>query len=139
MCSNIMGGAFDIRHAKYWSHDLEGAYLHRPIVLPLWSWGLLMEYPQDHFTLDALDGKRGGKKDEVVDGDIYYYDVIFLSWVSKHEGEGLQSAPGSFLFMEVCQTTMEDLFMDPCVFLLQTYGEILVCATQYLHALTISW
>ena len=79
MCSSIMGDAFDILHVKDWSHELEGAYLHRPIALPLWSWGLLMEYPQDHFTLDALDGRRGGKEDEVVYGDIYYYDVLFLS------------------------------------------------------------
>ena len=44
-----------------------------------------MEYPQDHFTLDALDGKKGGKEDEVVDEDIYYYDEPFLSWfISLH-------------------------------------------------------
>ena len=71
MCSSIMGDAFDILHVKYWSHELEGAYLHRPTALPLWSWGLLMEYQQDHFTLDALDEQRGGKEDEVVDEDIY--------------------------------------------------------------------
>ena len=61
------------------------------------------------------------RKDEVVDGDIYYYDVLFLSWVSKHEGEGLQAALGSFLFMKVRQTTMEDPFMDPCIFLLNIW------------------
>ena len=59
--SKIMGDAFDILHVKDWSHELEGAYLHRPTTLPLWSWGLLMEYPQDHFTLHALDGQRRGK------------------------------------------------------------------------------
>ena len=88
-----------------------------------------MEYPQDHFTLDALDGKRGGKEDEVVYWDIYYYDVLFFSWVSEHEGEDLQATLGPFLFKGVCQNTMEDPFMDPCVFLLPTYGESFVDAT----------
>ena len=34
---SIMGDDFDILHVKDWSHELEGAYLHRPTVFPLWS------------------------------------------------------------------------------------------------------
>ena len=108
-------------------------------MLPLWTLDLLMEYPQDHFIFDALYGKRGGEEDEVVDGDIYYCDVLFLSWVSKHEGEDLQAALGSFLFIEVYQTIMEVPFMDPYIFLLPTYGESFVFAIQNLHARTIPW
>ena len=74
-----MGDAFDILHVKYWSYVLMGAYLHRPTALSLWSWDLLMEYSQDHFSFNALGEKRGGEEDEVVDGDIYYCDVIFLT------------------------------------------------------------
>ena len=35
MCRSIMGDAFDILHVKYWSHELGGAYLQRPTMLPL--------------------------------------------------------------------------------------------------------
>ena len=72
ICSSIMGDAFDILHVKYWSYVLMGAYLHRPIALSLWSWDLLMEYSQDHFSFNALGEKRGGEEGGVVDGDIYY-------------------------------------------------------------------
>ena len=56
-----------------------GAYFHSPTTLSLWSWGLLMDYSQDHFSFDALGEKRGGEEDEVVDGDIYYCGVLFLT------------------------------------------------------------
>jgi len=45
MCNIIMGDIFDKEHAKKWSYELTGAYLHRPIVLSLWSIELLMECP----------------------------------------------------------------------------------------------
>ena len=79
ICSNIMGDAFDILHVKDWSYELMGAYFHRPIALSLWSWDLLMEYSQDHFSFDALGEQRGGEEDDVVDGDIYYCDVLLLT------------------------------------------------------------
>ena len=41
----------------------------------------------------------------------YYRDVIFLTWISKHKKGDLDAAYDSFLFMGVCHTTMEDLFM----------------------------
>ena len=75
--SSIVGDVFDNGHVKEWSYELAGAYLHRPIVLSLWSLGLLMECPQDHFKFDALGGQGGGENDEVVDGDIYYCDIFF--------------------------------------------------------------
>ena len=82
-----------------------------------------MECPQDHFTSDALGGQGAGKDDRVVDGDIYYGDMFFLTWASKHEKEDLHAAHSSFLFMDAYQTTMEDSFMDPCVILLPAYGK----------------
>ena len=77
-----------------------------------------------------------------MDGDIYYCDIFFLTWISKHEKEGFHATLGSFLFMGVCQTPMEELFMDPCISLLPVHGEnfffaFIDCLTQYLHTLTI--
>ena len=72
-----------------------------------------MECSWDHFTYDALGGQGGGESDQVVDGNIYYIDMIFLTWISKHKKEGIHRAHCSFIFMGVCHTTMEDLFMDP--------------------------
>ena len=102
-----------------------------------------MECPQDHFPIDALGGQGGGESDEVVDGNIYYCDMFFLTWISKHKKEDPHAAHGSFLFMGVCQITMENLFMDPCIILLSVHGKNIVFAsidylTQYLHSLTIS-
>ena len=65
ICSSIMGDAFEILHVKDWSYLLMGAYFHRPTTLSLWSWGLLMEYPQDHFSFDSLDEQRGGKEEDL--------------------------------------------------------------------------
>ena len=127
-----MGDVFDNGHVKEWSYELAGAYLHRPIALSLGSLGLLMECPQDHFTFDALGGKGGGENDGGVDGGIYYCDMFFLTWVSKHKKEDLHAAYGSFLFMGVCHTTMEDLFMDLCIILLSIHGKNL-----FLHLLII--
>ena len=59
----------------------------------------------------------------MVYGDIYYYGVLFLTWVSKHEEEDFHAALGSFPFMGVCQNIIEDSFMGPCIFLLPKYGE----------------
>ena len=56
ICSSIMGDVFDNEHVKEWSYEFAGAYLHRTTTLSLGSWGLLMEYSQDHFPLDALGG-----------------------------------------------------------------------------------
>ena len=79
----------------------------------------------------------------VVDGNIYYKDMIFLTWISKHEKEDLHAAHGSFLFIGVCHTTMKDLFMDPYIIFLLVHGKNFFFAfidylTQYLHTLTIS-
>ena len=71
MYSNIMGGIFDKEHVKGWGYELEKTYLHGPTTLSLRSLGLLMEYPQDYFTLDALGGQGGGENDGVMDGNIY--------------------------------------------------------------------
>ena len=114
-----------------------GAYLHGPITLSPWSWGLLVEYPQDHSTFDALDEQGGGEIDGVVDGDIYYYATFFLSWIPKHEKKDLLAAHSSFLFMEACQTTMEDSFMDPYIILLLTYGKKYGFTFADLYTLTI--
>ena len=83
-----------------------------------------MDYSQDHFSFNALGEQRGGEED----------DVFFFSWISKHGEEDLHAELGSFLFMEVCQTTLEGSLMNPCIFLLPTYGEGFC-----LHSLTISW
>ena len=80
---------------------MAGACLHRPTTLSLWSLGLLMECPQDHFTFDALGGQGGGESDRVVDGNIYYRYMIFLTWVSKNKEEDVPTTHGSFLFMGV--------------------------------------
>ena len=78
-----------------------------------------------------------------MDGDIYYCNMFFLTWISKPKKKGLHATHGSFLFMGVCQNTMEDLFMDPCIILLPVHGEKFVVESidflkKYLHALTIS-
>ena len=129
MCSSIMGDVFDNEHVKEWSYELAGAYLHRPTTLSLGSLGLLMECPQDHFTLDALGG-QGGDNDEVMDENIYYKDVIFLTWISKHKKGDLHAAHGSFLFMGVCHTTMEELFTYICIILLSTHGKNIIFASM---------
>ena len=72
----------------------------------------MMQCSKDHFTYDALDGKVRDESDGVVDGDIYYYDMIFLNWISKNKKKALHVAHGSFLsihqgFMEIYHTTME--------------------------------
>ena len=56
VCSSIVGDIFDNKHVKERSYELSGSYLHRPTTLSLESMGLLMEYPQDHFTFDAIGG-----------------------------------------------------------------------------------
>ena len=73
-----------------------------------------------------------------MDGDIYYCDMFFLVWISKHKRKELHAAHDSFLFMGVCITPMEDLFMDPCIILLSIHGKNLVFEFIYLHILTIS-
>ena len=85
----------------------------------------------------------GDESDGVVDGDIYYCDMIFLTWISKHKKKDLYAVHGSFLFMGVCHTTMEDLFMGPIIIFLSLHGknfffEFIDFPTQYFHALTIS-
>ena len=77
-----------------------------------------MEFPQDHFTIDALGEKEGSEIDGVVDGNTYYRDMIFLTWISKHKKGDLIAAYDSFLFISVCHTTMESLFMDLNIILL---------------------
>ena len=57
MCSNIMGDVFDKEHVKEWGYELTGAYLNGPTSLSLGSLGLLMDCPQDHFTLNACGGQ----------------------------------------------------------------------------------
>ena len=120
-----------------------GALLQRPTALSLRSLGLLMECSQDHFTYDALGEQVGVERDRVVDGDIYYYDMIFLTWISKHKNKYLHTAHSSFLFMEICHTIMEGSLMDLTINLLLVDGKNCVFAlidylTHYLHSLTIS-
>ena len=117
-----MVDAFDNGHVKEWSYQLEVALLQRPTSLSLGRLGLLMECSQDHFTYDALDRQGGGESDGVMDGDIYYHDMIFLTWISKHKKKYLHAAYDSFLFMGVCHTTMEGLFMDLIIILLSVHG-----------------
>ena len=76
---NIMGGVFDIGHIREWTYELAGAYLHRPTVLSLWSMSLLMEFSQDHFIFDALEGHRGCEISRVVDGLIGYCGMLSLT------------------------------------------------------------
>ena len=64
---------------------MTGALLQRPTTLSLGSLGLLVECSQDHFTYDAFDEQVGDESDGVVDGDIYYHDMIFLTWISKYK------------------------------------------------------
>ena len=87
-----------------------------------------MECSQDHFTFDALGGQGGGENDRVVDGFIYYCDIFFLTWTPKHDKGDLHEAYGSFLFIGVCHTTMEDSFMDPVTILLSLHGKNYVFA-----------
>ena len=59
-----------------------------------------MEFPHDHFTLDALGGPRGGEIYGVVDGDIYCIGMtslamIFLTWISKYKEGDLYATYGS--------------------------------------------
>ena len=94
-------------------------------------------------THDALGEQGGDEKDGVVDGDIYYCDVFLLTWISKHKRKDLHTTHDSFLFMRVCHTTMESLFMDPIILLLSVHGKNIEFAfidflTQYFHSLTIS-
>ena len=130
ICSIIMGDVFEREHVKEWSYELARVYLHGPTTLSLGSLGLLMECPQHHFTLDAHDGQGGGENDEVVDGNIYYIDMIFLNWISKHEKRGLHASHGLFLFIGVCHTTMEELFTYICIILLSTHGKNIFFASM---------
>ena len=109
--------------------------------------GLLMDFSQDRFILDALGGKRGGEIDGVGDGDIYYIGMtslamIFLTWISKYKEGDLYATYGPFLFLGRYHTTMEGLFIYTCIILLSTYGKNIVFTsmdylTQHFDALTI--
>jgi len=144
LCSSIVRDVFDNGHVKEWIYESVGAYLHRPTTMSLWSLSLLMECPQDHFTFDALGGQGGGENDGVVYGFIYYCGMFFLTWISKHKKEDLHAAHGSFLFMGVCKTTMENLFMDPCIIFISAHGKNIIFAsmdylTKHLDTLTIQF
>ena len=102
-----------------------------------------MECSEDHFTYDALDRKIGDESDGVVDGDIYYHDMIFLTWIFKHNKKYFHVAHSSFFFMGVYHTTMEGSFMDLIIILLLLHGKNCVFSlidylTQDFHSLTIS-
>ena len=78
-----------------------------------------------------------------MDGLICLYGMFYLTWVSRHEGEDFHAACGSFLFIWVCHTTMEDPSVDFVIILLTLHGKNFVfafidCSAQYFHALTIS-
>ena len=69
--------------------------------------------------------------------------MLSLTCISKHEKEDFHAACGSFLFIWVCHTTMEDSSMDFFTPLLSLHGKNSVfafidCSTQYFHSLTIS-
>ena len=85
----------------------------------------------------ALDEKRGGEKDEVEDGVIYYYATFFLTWIPKYEKKDLLAAPSSFLFMGACQKNMEGSFMDPYIILISAYGKKYFFTLADLYTLTI--
>ena len=98
-------------------------HFQRPTALSLESLGLLMEFPQDHFTLDALGGQRGCEIDGVVDGNIYYIGMtslamIFLTWISKYREGDPYATYGSILFLGMCHITMEGSFIYTCIILL---------------------
>ena len=81
-----------------------------------------MECSQDHFIFDALGGHKGGDIGRVVDGLNCYYGMFSLTWISKHEKEDFHGACGSFLFIWVCHTTMEDSYMEFVTILLSLHG-----------------
>ena len=74
------------------SYEMTRALSQRPTMLSLGSLDLLMECSQDHFTYDALDGKVGDESDGVVDREIYYHYMIFLTWISKHKKKYLHGS-----------------------------------------------
>lgn len=92
---------FDMWDVKSWSYEMTGALLQSPTTLSLGSLGLLMECSQDHFIYDALDGHAGDESDGLMDGDIYYQDMIFLTWIFKHKKRDLHVALVGFLSMHL--------------------------------------
>ena len=102
-----------------------------------------MECSQDHFTYDTLDGHVGDESNGVVDGEIYYLHMIFLTWIFKHKKKDLIATHSSFLFMGLCHITMEGSFMGLINILISVHGNNWVFSltdylTQYLHSVTIS-
>ena len=81
MYCRIMGDIFDKDHVKEWSYELARDYLQSPTMLSSELLGLLMEFPQDHFILDALGGQRGGEIDGVLDRYIYYICMNSLAMI----------------------------------------------------------
>ena len=78
-----------------------------------------------------------------MDGLICYCGMFSLNWIYRHEKGDFHAAYGSFLFIWVCHTTMEDSSMDLVTIFLSLHGKnsifaFIDCSTQYLHALTIS-
>ena len=68
--------------------------------------------------------------------------MVFLTWISKYKEGDLHAAYGSFLFMGMCHTTMEESYIYICIILLSTHGKNIIFAsmdylTKYLDSLTI--
>ena len=87
-------------------------HLQRPTTLSFENLGLLMAFPQDQFTLDALGRQRGCEIDGVVDGEIYYIfmtslAMILLTWISRYKEGDIYATYGSILFLGMYHTTMK--------------------------------
>ena len=89
---------FDIRDVKYGSHDMTGAAFQTSTALsflesldPYWDSQLMMEYSKDLFTWEIIKGEVVDERFKVVDGVIYFHNLILLVSDSKLK-EGLLDA-----------------------------------------------
>ena len=73
-------------------------------------------------------GHKGVDIGRGVDGLICHYGMFSLTGISRHEKGDFHGACGSFLFIWVCHTTMEDSSMDLVTILLPSHGKNFVVA-----------
>ena len=88
------------------------ALSQRPTTLSLGSIDLLMECSKDHITYEVIGEQVEDERYRVVDGVIYYQDMIFFTRISKLKMKALHAAHDSFLsshegLMETYQTIKE--------------------------------
>ena len=50
----------------------------------------------DLFTLDALGEQGGGEDAIVVEGGIYHYNILFLTWIPKHGEDDIFASHGLY-------------------------------------------